>query len=63
MALAYLSDRLRHRWLFTVLPALICVTGFAILLADPASLHVKYGAIFLAAGGAYTPPTPLKRAR
>lgn len=54
MTLAFLSDRLRHRWLFSVLPALICAAGFAILLADPASSHVKYGALFLAAGGAYS---------
>lgn len=55
MGLAYLSDRLRHRWLFSVGPALISIAGYAILTTYPKSLDVKYGALFLAATGSYTP--------
>jgi hypothetical protein len=51
MIIAYASDRVRHRWLFSVVPALICISGFAILVVHPKSLEVRYGALFLAAAG------------
>jgi predicted MFS family arabinose efflux permease len=54
MVAAYLSDRLRHRWLFSVFPALISLSGFAVLTTYPKSLHVRYGALFLAATGAFS---------
>jgi hypothetical protein len=53
MGLAYLSDRTKHRFLFGMIPATIGLIGFAILLAHPASLHLQYGALFLAAAGVY----------
>lgn len=52
MVLAYFSDRLRHRWLFSVFPAVLSITGYAILTTYPKSLNVKYGSLFLAATGA-----------
>lgn len=54
MTLAYLSDRTRHRWAYSVFAALVSLAGFAILLAHPKSTHLKYGALFLAASGAYS---------
>ncbi|KAG7442850.1 MFS general substrate transporter [Guyanagaster necrorhizus] len=54
MALAFISDRLRHRWFFTFISAAVCLIGFAILLSDPTRHSIKYGALFLAASGAYT---------
>lgn len=54
MTLAYFSDRLRHRWLFSVFPALVCAAGFSILLANPEARGPRYGALFLAASGAYS---------
>ena len=53
MVLAYFSDRLRHRWLFSVVPALLSITGYAILTTYPKSVNVKYGSLFLAATGAF----------
>ncbi|KAK0205447.1 major facilitator superfamily domain-containing protein [Desarmillaria ectypa] len=54
MTLAFISDRLRHRWFFTFISAAVCLIGFSVLLSDPARHSVKYGALFLAASGAYT---------
>jgi hypothetical protein len=51
MAVAWASDRVRHRWAFAVVPALVGAAGFAVLLAHPASMHVRYGALFIAASG------------
>ncbi|PBK84613.1 MFS general substrate transporter [Armillaria gallica] len=53
MTLAFISDRLRHRWFFAFISAAVCLIGFAVLLSDPPR-HVKYGALFLAVSGAYT---------
>jgi hypothetical protein len=54
MALAYISDRLRHRWLFSLIPGLVCLAGFSILAAHPASTNVKYAALFLAVSGVFS---------
>jgi hypothetical protein len=52
MIIALASDHTRHRWLFSVFPALVCVAGFAILLVYPKSVDLRYGALFLAVAGA-----------
>ncbi|RDA89870.1 hypothetical protein CP533_6658 [Ophiocordyceps camponoti-saundersi (nom. inval.)] len=54
MAVAYLSDRLRHRFAFAIASILVCILGFAILLAVGNKRDVQYGALFLFAAGAYT---------
>jgi MFS family permease len=54
MAVAWFSDRLQHRFLFTLFPIFVCIAGFAILLAVHDNSSVQYGALFLVAMGAYT---------
>ncbi|OJD14892.1 hypothetical protein AJ78_04808 [Emergomyces pasteurianus Ep9510] len=56
LAIAYLSDRLRNRFIFTIIPICIAIAGFAILL----NVHgvenrgVQYAALFLVTCGAYS---------
>lgn len=45
---SYVSDKVKHRMAFVLLPAVISIAGFGILLANPASTNTKYGALFLA---------------
>jgi hypothetical protein len=52
MALAALSDRVRHRCVFGLAAAALGLAGFAVLLAHP-PVHVQYAALFLAAAGVY----------
>ena len=54
MVVAYFSDRLKHRFLFTIFPICVCIAGFAILLTVHNHRSVQYGALFLVAMGAYT---------
>ncbi|EJT76465.1 high-affinity nicotinic acid transporter [Gaeumannomyces tritici R3-111a-1] len=54
MLCAYLSDRTRHRFAFAVLAILICISGFAILIAVHDNTNVQYAGLFLVAMGAYT---------
>jgi sugar phosphate permease len=54
MTVAYLSDRLRHRFLFTVVPICVAITGCSILLAVHNNRNVQYGALFLVAMGTYS---------
>ena len=53
MILAVASDYLGHRFVFTLIPALISLTGFAILFAVHNNVHLQYAALFLAAAGTY----------
>lgn len=55
MAIAYLSDRVRHRFAFTIFPILIAIAGFAILLNVHGKEHraTQYGALFLVTSGSY----------
>jgi hypothetical protein len=53
MTFAYLSDKTKHRFAFGMIPAVIGMIGYAILLANPHSLHLKYGALFLCVSGVY----------
>ena len=54
MCMAFASDIVRHRAAFAFAACGVCVIGFAVLLAHPASTNTQYGALFLAAAGAYT---------
>ncbi|KJZ79475.1 hypothetical protein HIM_00944 [Hirsutella minnesotensis 3608] len=51
---AFVSDRLRHRFVFAVLSIFICIVGFAILIAVGNHRNLQYAALFLFATGAYT---------
>ncbi|KAF2280629.1 MFS general substrate transporter [Westerdykella ornata] len=54
MVIAWASDRLQHRFLFTIFPICVAIAGFAILLAVHDNRQVQYAALFLVAMGAYT---------
>ena len=54
MTVAYLSDRLRHRFLFTVVPICVAIAGCSILLGVHNNRNVQYGALFLIAMGTYS---------
>ncbi|EIN13080.1 MFS transporter [Punctularia strigosozonata HHB-11173 SS5] len=54
MIVAFASDHLAHRWLFSVGTALVALAGFAILLAVHDNVHVQYAAMFLITMGTYT---------
>lgn len=56
MLIAYLSDKFRHRFLFTIIPMLVAMAGFGILLNihDTSQYHVQYGALFLVTSGCYS---------
>lgn len=53
MTLAILSDRIGHRFIFTIIPSAISLAGFAILFNVHNNSNLQYGALFLAAAGAY----------
>jgi MFS family permease len=54
MLVAWLSDRVKHRFLFTIFPICVCITGFAILISVHNNANLQYAALFLVAMGAYT---------
>jgi MFS family permease len=54
MLVAWASDRLRHRFLFTLIPIAIGIAGFAILLTGPKTRDLKYAALFLVTSGCYS---------
>ena len=54
MGIATISDFLRHRFIFTLIPAAISLTGFAILSVVHNNVHLQYAALFLAAAGTYS---------
>jgi hypothetical protein len=54
MILAYASDKARQRLIFVLFPLLVCIAGFAMLLAIHDKTHVQYAALFLVASGAYS---------
>lgn len=54
MAIAYVSDRLRHRLAFALATISIAIAGFGILLGVHDNRNVQYAALFLVASGAYT---------
>ncbi|THH33730.1 hypothetical protein EUX98_g439 [Antrodiella citrinella] len=54
MTIAFASDYLRHRFLFTIAPMAVALTGFILLLVVDKNFKLKYGALFLAASGTYS---------
>lgn len=54
MLIAWFSDRLKHRFLFTIIPICVCIAGFAILISVHDNHDLQYAALFLVAMGAYT---------
>jgi sugar phosphate permease len=54
MLVAWFSDKLKHRFLFTIIPICVCITGFAILITVHDRKSLQYAALFLVAMGAYT---------
>lgn len=54
MIIAYVSDRLKHRFAFTLIPISVSIIGFAILLGVHTNLHARYAALFLVAMGTYS---------
>ncbi|KAF7505082.1 hypothetical protein GJ744_001301 [Endocarpon pusillum] len=54
MLVAWASDRMRHRFLFTLVPIAIGIAGFAILLTGTRNLDLRYAALFLVTSGVYS---------
>ncbi|KAF2840846.1 major facilitator superfamily transporter [Patellaria atrata CBS 101060] len=54
MIVAYISDKIRHRFAFTIICISICIVGFGILIAVHDNTKLQYGALFLVAIGAYS---------
>ena len=54
MFVAYLSDRIQHRFLFTIAPICIAIAGFAILLTVHNNHKLEYAALFLVTMGIYS---------
>ena len=53
MVVAFISDRLRHRFAFILVTCCIAIAGFATLLST-APNTAKYGALFLVTSGTYS---------
>jgi MFS family permease len=54
LAVAYFSDKLRHRFAFAVFAICVAIAGFATLISIHDNTSVQYGALFLVTMGAYT---------
>jgi hypothetical protein len=54
MIVAYISDKTKHRFLFTLIPICISITGFAILITTHTNHSLEYGALFLVTCGTYS---------
>ncbi|KAJ5263564.1 hypothetical protein N7478_011169 [Penicillium angulare] len=56
MIIAFFSDRLKHRFAFTIIPICIAIAGFAMLLCihGEAHKHAEYAALFLVTCGSYS---------
>lgn len=54
MIIAAFSDKLRHRYVFVLIPIAITLVGYIILLKVHDNVHLQYGALFLAAAGNYS---------
>ncbi|MCJ1308873.1 hypothetical protein MMC25_002528 [Agyrium rufum] len=53
MLVAYFSDKVKHRFLFTLLPISVSISGFAILLSVHDNRNIEYAGLFLVAMGTY----------
>ena len=54
MLVAWLSDKTRHRFLFTVFGTCIAIAGFGILITVHTNKHLEYAALFLVTMGTYS---------
>lgn len=54
MLIAYLSDKIKHRFFFTIFPICVAIAGFATLLSVTEDTNVKYASLFLVAMGCYS---------
>jgi hypothetical protein len=54
MLVAALSDWSRHRFLFTIVPICISITGFAMLMVIHHHKAAQYAALFLITSGTYS---------
>ncbi|KKA21914.1 hypothetical protein T310_4078 [Rasamsonia emersonii CBS 393.64] len=56
MCIAFFSDKLRHRFAFTLVPICVALAGFGMLLNihGVQHRHVEYGALFLVTSGCYS---------
>ncbi|KAF2155650.1 MFS general substrate transporter [Myriangium duriaei CBS 260.36] len=54
MIVAWLSDKTRHRFAFTVMGCCIGIAGFGILVTVHNNRHLQYGALFLVTMGTYS---------
>ena len=56
MFIAYLSDRMKNRFFFALIPMLIAMAGYGILLniTSESSHNTQYGALFLVTSGCYS---------
>ena len=54
LIIAYFSDLVKHRFLFTLVTTAIAIAGFAILLSTHNNRHLEYGALFLVTMGTYS---------
>ena len=54
MVVAWISDRVRHRFLFIAIPLLLAVAGYVMLFTIHHHPHVQYAALFLVVIGIWT---------
>ncbi|OJD28759.1 major facilitator superfamily transporter [Diplodia corticola] len=54
MIIAWLSDKFRHRFLFTLIPIAVAIAGFGIMISVHDNLNVQYAGLFLIAMGCYS---------
>jgi MFS family permease len=54
MIIATCSDFTKHRFVFTIIPILVAIAGFAIMLTVHNNKHIEYAGLFLIAMGAYS---------
>lgn len=53
MTLAVVSDRIGHRFIFTLIPQAVALAGFGILFNVHHNPNLQYAGLFLAASGTY----------
>jgi hypothetical protein len=54
MIVAFVSDLVRHRFLFAVCSTCVSIAGFAVLIRVHDRIDVQYAALFLVCIGTYT---------
>ncbi|KAL8753018.1 MAG: hypothetical protein Q9184_005547 [Pyrenodesmia sp. 2 TL-2023] len=54
MIIAYFSDKLKHRFAFTILPICLAIAGFGILITVHDNTRLQYAALFFVTMGVYS---------